>query len=261
MSKEWRSLIFAVTVLIIIGGVSMMPRIRPMVGVLGKFSADVLFIDPGHGGIDGGSVGRAGICEKNINLKIAKHIKGMAEADGWRVIMSREIDEGVYEKEIIKDRGGEHRRSIRSLKSEDLKNRVKMIEKARPRVSVSIHLNSFKQDPSVRGAQTFYPKGDSSNEVIMESKLLAETIQSSLVNGLDDGSKRVALPRDGILIFKDPAYPIVLVECGFLSNPKEEQLLADSGYQKKIATLIYKGIMEYTGKKPRDPIPIVWGSK
>lgn len=257
MQRKGRSLVFALTVLVFIGGISLMPRIRPMVGVFNNKPVDVIFLDPGHGGIDGGSVGIAGICEKNINLEIAKHIKGMAESDGWKVVMSREKDEGVYGSEIIKGNGREYKRSIRSLKTEDLKNRVKMIEQTAPRLTVSIHLNSFKQDPSVRGAQTFYPKGDPASEVIIESKRLAETIQDCLVEGLDDGSHRKALPREGILIFKEPRYPIVLVECGFLSNKNEEILLSDKEYQKKLARLIYKGIMEYTGKKSTIPIPMV----
>lgn len=255
MKKEWRTLIFITVMLVAISGVSMVPRIRPMVGVAGKAGSEVLFLDPGHGGMDGGASGAAGVCEKNINLEIAKYIRDMAEADGWQVVMSREKDEGVYGKDTESGSTGERKRSIRSLKTEDLKNRVDMIEKAEPRLTVSIHLNSFKQNPSVHGAQTFYPEGDQSSEAIAESKRLAEIIQSKLVQGIDDGTNRAALPKGGIKLFKSPKTPIVIVECGFLSNRNEETLLLDKDYQRKLAKYIYEGILEYTGKKVQNSIP------
>ncbi|HPO04695.1 MAG TPA: N-acetylmuramoyl-L-alanine amidase [Bacillota bacterium] len=209
---------------------------------------DVLLLDAGHGGIDSGAKGSAGVCEKHINLNISVYIRQMAEADGWKVIMTREDDRGLY---LKKDR-----QSIRSLKTEDLLERKRIIDEKRPLLAVSIHLNSFKQNPGVRGAQTFYP-GNGDAGIQEESRRLAETIQKNLVEGLSDGTDRTALSKNDVLLLKKPVVPIVIVECGFLSNPGEEALLNQDTYQRKVAKCIYNGIMEYTGKERKPPLQII----
>jgi N-acetylmuramoyl-L-alanine amidase len=212
-------------------------------------NADILLLDPGHGGVDGGAEGANGVNEKDINLAIAFNIKRLAEADGWTVVMTREEDKGLYPEK--------NRQSIRSLKTADLLERKRIIEETNPLLAVSIHLNSFKQDPSVRGAQTFYPGANAEQHIIDESKLLAEKIQEKLVEGIADGTDRKALKKTDALIFKNPPVPIVIVECGFLSNREEEKLLTEESYQQKLAECIYRGIMEYTGKQGLEPIPIL----
>lgn len=209
---------------------------------------DIILLDPGHGGIDSGASGSGGVCEKNINLSIALTIKRLAEADGWAVVMTREDDSSLSPRQ--------DRQSIRSMKTEDLLARKKVIEETEPTVAVSIHLNSFKQDQRVRGAQTFYP-GSGDQIIRDESKLLAEIIQENLVKGISDGTDRVALAKSDVLMLKNPIAPIVIVECGFLSNPEEERLLNTEDYQRKLAECIYKGIMEYTGKSGRPPLQII----
>lgn len=214
-----------------------------------SLKANVILLDPGHGGIDGGAEGTSGICEKDINLAIAWEIREMAEADGWKVIMTRTEDEGLYNKK----EGG----TIRSLKTQDLLERKRIIEDAGPLLAVSIHLNSFKQDRSVRGAQTFYPTGSGEQFVREESKRLAEMIQQNLVSGLDDGTDRAALGKKDVMLLKNPKVPIVIVECGFLSNRQDESLLQQQEYQKKLAECIYKGIMEYSGREKKPSIELI----
>lgn len=223
-------------------------------------ASDTIVIDPGHGGIDGGAVSASGVCEKDINLNIAKEVKRLAEADGWKVVMTREEDKGLYTD--VKNDGTqqaevEGRRSIRSLKTEDLKNRKKLIERVEPVLAISIHLNSFKEDRSVHGAQTFYPTGASDSAVTEQSKDLAEKIQESLIAGLSDGTKRTALGKRDIMLFKNPKTPMAVVECGFLSNGREAELLQDEAYQKKLAGCIYEGIMEHSGREGQRPIDLV----
>ena len=211
--------------------------------------SDVLLLDPGHGGIDGGAEGSSGICEKDINLSIALHIRDIAEADGWTVVMTREEDKGLYP-----DRD---KQSIRSLKTEDLIARKEIIAEVKPMLAVSIHLNSFKQDSSVHGAQTFYPAGSGEQNILDESKRLAETIQKNLVEGIADGTDRAALSKRDVLLFKNPVVPIVIVECGFLSNRSEEALLSQPDYQRKLAECIYRGIMEYSGREGAPPVRVI----
>ena len=210
-------------------------------------ATDVILIDPGHGGMDGGASSDSGTTEKDINLAIAFQIKELAEADGWKVVMTREEDIGL---------GGSKNKTIRSQKTADLIARRDMIKDVDPTVAVSIHLNSFKQDRSVRGAQTFYP-GSGDPAVIDESKILAEAIQEQLVTGIDDGTDRTALAKRDALIFKNPTVPMVIIECGFLSNAEEAKLLEQAEYQKKLAKHIYDGIMVYTGREPKTPIKAI----
>jgi N-acetylmuramoyl-L-alanine amidase len=83
---------------------------------------------------------------------------------------------------------------------------------------------------------------------------LAELIQEQLIAGIADGTDRVALAKRDLLMFKNPTVPMAIVECGFLSNKQEAELLANEDYQRKIARCIYEGILKYTGKVRGEPI-------
>lgn len=213
-------------------------------------AADTLVIDAGHGGFDGGAVSKNGTSEKNINLQIALELARLAEKDGWKVIMTRTEDVGLEE-------DGDERKAIRTKKTEDLKNRKRLIDKARPLAAVSIHLNSFQQDSSVRGAQTFYPSQAKSSEIVEESKRLAEAIQRRLVEGIDDGTRRKAMGKKDVLLLKNPTAVTVIVECGFLSNEEDEKNLKNPDFQRKLSEFIYEGIWEFSGKKRAEPLLIL----
>jgi N-acetylmuramoyl-L-alanine amidase len=210
-------------------------------------SADVIVIDPGHGGLDGGAESAGGVSEKNINLAIAKELEALAKADGWNVVMTRDEDISL---------GEEAKGSIRSKKTKDLLERKRIISEIKPTATVSIHLNSFKEDRSVHGAQVFYPAGSEKESVISESKRLAEIVQGSLTKGIADGTDRTALSKSGVLILKNPSSPIIIVECGFLSNKAEADLLQSKEYQKKIAACVYEGIMTFSNKEVKKDIKI-----
>lgn len=211
-------------------------------------SSDIILIDPGHGGMDGGASSDAGVTEKDINLAIAFYIRELAEADGWKVVLTREEDVGL---------GDTKSKTIRSKKTADLITRRDMIREVGPTVAVSIHLNSFKQDRSVRGAQTFYPAGPGDQMILEESKKFAEIVQDQLVKGIADGTDRAALGKRDVLMFKNPPVPMLIIECGFLSNPEEAKLLEQEEYQRKLAKCIYDGILIYTGREPGTPIQTI----
>lgn len=200
----------------------------------GLFQRPVLVIDPGHGGVDGGAVSKHDISEKNINLRIAMKLRDIAEANGWKVVMTRDEDECL----------GESEPTVRSQKVRDLSMRKEIIDEAHAVAAVSIHLNSFPQDPSCRGAQTFYPK-EQEESVREQSRLLAETIQASLSEGLGGKQERLAAEKSKVYIFKHPTPPIALVECGFLSNADEEYLLQDEQYQYELAVCMFKGLENF----------------
>ena len=205
--------------------------------------SDVIVVDPGHGGFDGGAVSKDGTSEKDINLAIALRLKERLEAAGWRVVMTRSDDRALDEDDGVK-------KQIRTRKTEDLRNRKKLIEEVKPSLVVSIHLNSFQEDPSVRGAQTFFPSKAETEQIVEDSRRLAEAIQKELVEGLDDGTKREALAKKDVLLLKDPKVPVALVECGFLSNPGDVEKLKKDSYQDKLSEFIYNGIVAFFGKKP-----------
>mgnify|MGYP002570211103 CR=1 FL=1 len=185
----------------------------------------VIVIDAGHGGIDPGKIGIHGEQEKGINLKIAEFLKTFLELDGYEVVMTRTEDGGLYDE------------NTSNKKVQDMKRRIEVIEEADPILVVSIHQNSYP-DPAIKGAQVFYYTSS------VEGKQLAKRLQERLVKGLDPQNHRQAKANDSYYLLKKTACPIVIVECGFLSNPQEEALLTDCVYQERVAWNIFMGIMQ-----------------
>ncbi len=189
-------------------------------------------IDAGHGGSDPGKVGINNQLEKEINLKIAEILKDFLQAEGIEVVMTRESDAGLY------DEGASNK------KVQDMKRRLEIIEKADPVIVVSIHQNSYHEE-YVKGAQVFYYTTSES------SRQLAEVIQEQL-RSLDPDNRREAKGNDSYFLLKKTSKPIVIVECGFLSNREEAEKLSSALFQEKMAWNIHMGIMKYlnrNGKK------------
>ncbi|TCP24198.1 N-acetylmuramoyl-L-alanine amidase [Scopulibacillus darangshiensis] len=190
-------------------------------------SGRVIVIDPGHGGPDGGAEGGK-TKEKDIALKISKDLRDYLQESGALVLMTRETDRDLADK----DKGG-----LSARKTQDLKRRAKFIDDADPDCVISLHLNAIPS-PRWRGAQTFYhPKSK-------ENKVLAKFIQDSLRNQIKN-TDRFAKAIEHVYLLKRSKAPSSLVEVGFLSNPDERQLLETKDYQKKIAVSIYNGILRY----------------
>lgn len=183
-------------------------------------------IDPGHGGFDPGKVGVSNSLEKDINLSISLKLKTILEQNDINVIMTREDDRALYSE------------SDSSKKAGDLRKRVEIINNSDAVVAISIHQNSFTQE-SIKGAQVFYYTSSG------EGKEYAEIMQEQLKKSLNDGNKRVAKSNNNYYLLKKSNCPIVIVECGFLSNYKETALLLDEAYQEKLAWSIHLGILSY----------------
>lgn len=186
----------------------------------------IIVIDAGHGGADPGKVGENGALEKDINLSIAGKLRDRLEQKGFRVVMTRENDDGLYSEDA------------RNKKREDMEARVRIISEADPDFVVSIHQNSFP-DASCEGAQLFYYKDSE------ESKRLAETLQNKFPEVLQDGNTRKAKANSDYYLLRKTACPVVIAECGFLSNAAEEALLVSDAYQEKVAEALYLGILQY----------------
>ncbi len=186
----------------------------------------VVVIDAGHGGIDPGKVGANGTLEKEINLAVAKELKELLEQNDITVVMTRGDDGGLYQE------------SDTNKKRADMQARVQILQEAAPILAVSIHQNSFT-DRSSQGAQVFYYQGSE------QGKLAADMIQEAMRRAIADGNHRMAKANADYYMLKKAPCPLVIVECGFLSNPEEEALLRTESYQRKVAWAIHLGVMEW----------------
>ncbi|MGI6538777.1 MAG: N-acetylmuramoyl-L-alanine amidase [Caldicoprobacterales bacterium] len=184
-------------------------------------SQKVIVIDPGHGGFDSGAVSPSGTREDELNLKVAKKLKQYLTNHNANVILTRTTNE-----------------ALASRKSEDMRKRVEIIRANNPDLVISIHMNKFSQTQYF-GGQTFYLSGSE------KGKKLAECIQTQILENLIEGNTRQIKGVDNLLILKASKAPTVLVECGFLSNLKEEDLLKTEEYQDKIAWSIFNGILSF----------------
>lgn len=186
-------------------------------------------IDPGHGGLDGGAVSPDGLTESGLNLAIALKTREIARLFGNEPVMTRTSETLDYP---------ETEQSIHDKKVWDQKQRVARINAVENAVLLSIHQNKFP-DRRPRGTLVLYGKADG-------SKQLAELTHSNLTELLYPENRRVAAPvSDSIYLMKHLRCPAILVECGFLSNPEETQLLRSDSYQTKLALILYSSYLQY----------------
>ena len=189
----------------------------------------VIVIDPGHGGIDGGAKSENGVIEKDINLSISLKTKAALESKGYKVIMTRSEDVGLYTEG----------KKVREKKIEDLGNRVKIKKENKCDAFISIHQNMFPQK-NCKGAQVW----SANNE---PSQKLGKIIQQKFKEEVDQNNKREAKVAKKEYKILNDGYEgaSVIVECGFLSNPEECELLGKEDYQNKIANTLANAIDEY----------------
>ena len=186
----------------------------------------VVVIDAGHGGNDPGKVGVDGSLEKDINLQIALRLKTYLEQADVEVMMTREEDAGLYSE------------TDSSKKVSDMRNRCQIINKSGAVLAVSIHQNSYHEE-YVSGGQIFY------YEDSQEGKKLAEILQERFSYVLGEANRRLAKSNDNYYLLLHVKCPIVIAECGFLSNWKEAALLKEEIYQDRMAWTLHMGILEY----------------
>lgn len=203
-----------------------------MLGVTASSQADEkendkkILIDPGHGESDPGMIGIDGLEEKGINLEISLLLREQLKQRGYSVVMTRESDRGLYDA------------SSQNKKAQDMQRRVAMISEEKPLLSVSIHQNSY-QDQRVYGPQVFY------YESSVEGKKLAQSIQSNLNTSLQIAHAREVKGNTSYYLLKRSEGTLVIVECGFLTNPDDAKKLQQQDYQEKVAEAIADGIESY----------------
>lgn len=190
----------------------------------------VIVIDAGHGGADPGMVGIDGLEEKGINLAVSMKLKESLENQGFTVVMTRTEDQGLYQEET------------RNKKVQDMQKRIEIMEKAKPLLAVSIHQNSYTEE-SVKGPQVFYYESSA------EGQKLAVSIQNALNTELSVERPRKEKGNTSYFLLKKSPCVLNIVECGFLTNEKEAELLQTEEYQQKIVEAVTKGIVQYMGEK------------
>ena len=153
-------------------------------------------------------------------------LKDLLSKEGFQIVLTRDSDAIMAPLDS------------KSPKKDDLIARANLIEETNPIFTISIHQNSFP-DATVCGPQVFYYTNS------IEGKSLADTIQACLNEQLQPKKARVAQFNDAYFLLKNTTNPIVIVECGFLSNSEEANLLIQESYQQKVANAIYDGLLAY----------------
>ncbi len=188
-----------------------------------------VIIDPGHGGVDGGAVGVTGGIEKEINLNISIYLRDFLTGEGLNVLMIRSTDISIHSEDAV---------TIRQKKTSDLRNRLTIINANPNALIISVHQNSFTAG-YVHGTMIYY------GMINPKSKTFAENIQKWIKELQPENEKQLKQAGKDLYLMSYAKGPAVLVECGFLSNAKEEALLKAEEYQRKMAQAIANGILTY----------------
>ncbi len=185
-----------------------------------------VIIDPGHGGKDPGA-SENGIIEKDFNLELSLLLAENLRDCGYSVVLTREEDVLLYDESVSG-----------SKKKQDLKNRVDIANKYENSCFISIHVNKFPAE-YCKGLQTFYSANNDN------SRIFAEKVQSNVKLLQIDNDRRIKDGTKTIYVLENLKMPAILVECGFLSNAEEANLLSNAEYKAQLAFSIYCGISTY----------------
>lgn len=189
----------------------------------------VIVLDAGHGGLDSGAVGKSGLLEKDVNLSVVKKLASMLKMSGFEVVLTRNEDISIY------DPGVE---GIRNQKLSDMDNRLEIVQKYPDSIFLCIHQNNYT-DPQYFGGQMFYNNNNPDN------RTLAQIMQNRFATLQPGNDREIKLSGEELFLLKSNPNPSLLIECGFLSNPKEEALLATDEYRQQTAFTIYCGLIEF----------------
>lgn len=229
MKKSFFAITLAVT-FVFIAAVGLCVRTLFGAQAVGAFDEGGMriVVDAGHGGMDGGVVGRkTGVKESDLNLAISYRLCDALTDMGFEVTMTRKTEAGLYDT------------ATRGFKKRDMQKRKEMIIAADPALVISVHQN-FYPAKSSRGAQVFYAKN---NE---KGRLFAGAIQTQLNTMYEvKGVKGREIKAGEFFILECVDRPSVIVECGFLSNPSDEELLQSENWQEKLAGSIAAGVVAY----------------
>jgi N-acetylmuramoyl-L-alanine amidase len=184
-------------------------------GLRGK----LITLDPGHGGSDPGALGRRGSHEKKLNLDLALQVKAILERAGARVAMTRTNDIDLT--------------PVNASDRDELSARTMVANTRKADIFVSIHHNS-SPSPDLCGTTTYYFRKTNLDLI------LAQAVHEAMLKG--GGLTNQGVRTANFYVVKNTLMPAVLLEIGFMSNPKEEQTLNNPVFQQKMAVAIVAGI-------------------
>ncbi len=189
----------------------------------------VVILDAGHGGEDGGAVGANGLCEKEVNLRLAEFLRDQLTLCGIEVVMTRTDDRLLYDPTV-----DYHGRK----KMLDLRARLDIMRETPNAVFISLHQNAFPQT-QYRGLQVWCSPNTEA------SARLGELIRTQALALDPDNGRKCKTADSAIYLLHRAECPAVLVECGFLSNPDDCARLGDEAYLGQLATALLCAIGEY----------------
>jgi len=201
-----------------------------------KKDLPLIVLDAGHGGFDPGKVGINGELEKDINLSIVLKLQELLEQEGFSTYLTRDSDTILAPANST------------SKKKDDMIARIEKITELNPYFTISIHQNSYTS-ADVSGPQLFFYKESEA------SATMAQVIQNAMNEYLQPAKQREAQANTNYYLLTRTPTPTVIVECGFLSNPNEAQLLSSEEYQTKVAEAITLGILSYYEASTSNQIP------
>lgn len=226
--KKIYCLVLAVVVLVPVCLVELLEH-QSLTDVLDKVSviSPDFVLDAGHGGEDGGAVSPTGVQESHINLSVVLKMEDILSFCGNSPALLRREDKSLHD-----GNAG----TLREKKVSDLKNRVAALEAEPGATLVSIHQNTY-QNSKYRGTQVFYAPTDGSEALAAH---IQKAIQASLQPENTREHKRIP---ESVYLMNHVQNRAVLVECGFLTNPEEEALLAQEKYQRKLAVALSSALL------------------
>ncbi|AEG59875.1 N-acetylmuramoyl-L-alanine amidase [Desulforamulus ruminis] len=190
--------------------------------------ANIVVIDPGHGGRDSGAVGPKGLQEKAVTLAVAKLVAEVLQGAGIDARLTRESDI-----------------ALGSTTSADLSARVKAANQAGAEIFVSIHCNSATNN-TAGGTETYHYPGSTLGNT------LAKAVHTCVIPALGRANRGIKTANFAVL--RETDMPACLVEMAFISNPAEEALLGSAAFQETAATAIAQGIANYLGVELLEPV-------
>ncbi len=197
--------------------------------VFEEIDSPKIIIDAGHGGRDGGALSKSGITEKSLNLSVANTLNDVLKLCGISTIMTRENDSLVCDENNPDLKG--------KIKITDLKNRLNIANEHPNAIFVSVHMNNFSIE-KYKGLQVYYSPN---NE---KSFILAKSIQDGVCKVLQtENNRKVKKAGSGIFLLDRLQMPAILIECGFLSNIKEAEMLTKPAYQASLSLVFADSLL------------------
>lgn len=192
----------------------------------GPLRGRLIVVDPGHGGPEPGAISPWGDREKDFTLGIALRLRRQLEALGARVIMTRYGDYSP---------GSDWKTSV-----DELLARVSLANANNADLFVSIHINSYPDDPSVSGVMGFYRSGSYQSKSLASA--LAENISSAT------GLRFIDVRPGPYYVLNHTAMPAALMEVGFMTNKGDVALLRQASFLDSVAAAMTRGIVQYLGR-------------